>query len=121
MVYFRPCLLMDAGLFGREAQIAERIHEGKLQMGVYCILLPQNPSNLFEIMHVNELRFSYYRKRNMYLLGLAESRKNAVEIVCRIIAEAYEEEEEPDIRSRFGDIDTWKKEPATAVLYHDRV
>lgn len=111
MVYWSPHLLVDAGLLGKEKKIARNIQLGRKQKDIYCILLPQNPANLFEIMHVNEMQFSYYRNRDMYILGLAESRKRAVMIVCRVIAEAYQESEQPDIRSKYADFRQWKQYP----------
>lgn len=120
MVYVSPCLRMDAKVFGKQEQILDRIRRGKRQK-VYGIFLPQNPENLFEIMQVNELHFPYYQNRDMYLLGLAGSREHAVGMVCRIIAEAYREEEQPDIRRYFSDFRAWEQQPSQIVLYHGRV
>ncbi len=111
MLYWNPTLLTDDGVSGKEKEIADKIREGKRQKDVYCILLPQNPANLFEIMQVNELLFPYYQRKELYLVGLAESRKSAVRLVCRMIAKAYRETKEPDIRGRFADCKQWKTEP----------
>lgn len=111
MVFWNPCLLTDKELAGKEKQVAHRILQRKRQKHVYCILLPQNPANLFEIMHVNELFFPYYQNKNLYLIGLAYSREHAINLVCNIIASAYREEEEPDIRSKFADCVCWKEMP----------
>lgn len=112
MVYWSPHLLVESKLLGKEKKIAHNIQLGRRQKDIYCILLPQNPANLFEIMHINEMLFSYYRNRDMYILGLAGSHEKAVKMVCRIIAEAYRESEQPDIRSNYKDICQWKQVPA---------
>ena len=111
MVYWSPRLLVEPKLLGKEQRIARNIRLGKRQKDIYCILLPQNPANLFEIMHINEMQFSYYKNKDMYILGLAGSREKAVLMVCKMIAKAYKESEQPDIRSQYNDICQWKQTP----------
>ncbi len=111
MVYWSPNLFVESKLLGKEKEIAENLQFGKRQKDIYCILLPQNPANLFEIMHINEMQFSYYKNRDMYILGLAGSHKGAVIMVCKIIAEAYKESKQPDIRSKYHNICQWKQVP----------
>ena len=111
MLYWNPTLLTDDRVSGKEKTIADNILKRKRQKEVYCILLPQNPANLFDIMHVNELLFPYYQKKELYVIGLAGSKKSAVRLVCQWIAKAYREAEEPDIRGRFADCGQWKTEP----------
>lgn len=120
MVYWSPHLLMDAELSGKEKLIAHDIRQGKRQKEIYCILLPQNPANLFEIMHINELNFPYYQKRDIYLVGLAKSRKKAIMLVCGMIAEAYRKSDQPDIHSWFSDCCKWRTEPVHTVVSADR-
>jgi hypothetical protein len=111
MIFWNPELLTDAEVLGKEKQIASRIRKNIRQENIYCILLPQNPANLFDIIHVNELLFSYYKKKDLYLVGLAKGHESAVKLVCSMIAEAYRETADPDIRGRFADCKQWKSEP----------
>lgn len=120
MVYWSPRLWLDAELAGEEKKIACNIRHGRRQKDVYCILLPQNPANLFEIMHVNELNFSYYRNRDIYLVGLAKSRKKAIVLVCGRIAEAYRKNDQPDIRGQFADFCKWGTHPADTEASADQ-
>jgi len=109
MVYWKPLLLTDKDMGQDEiAKAVCCICDGVRQRDVYCILLPQNPTNLFEIMNANELLFPYYQKKKIYALGLAKGRENAVKLVCRFLAEAYQREETPDIRGMFSDYSEWK-------------
>jgi hypothetical protein len=55
--------------------------------------------------------FSYYKKKDLYLVGLAKGHESAVKLVCSMIAEAYRETADPDIRGRFADCKQWKSEP----------
>lgn len=116
MVYWSPRLLIDQTLLGKERKIARNIGLGKRQENIYCIFLPQNPANLFEIMHVNEIQFPYYKHKKLYLLGLAESRENAIRLVCNLIAKAYQESEQPDIRSQYADFQKWCQYPNTVHI-----
>lgn len=118
MVYVNPCLLADEDCFGKQEQILSCIRQGRRQKNIYGIFLPQNPANLFEIMHVNELHFPYYQNRKMYLIGIANGREHAFAMICRILEEAYQEEETPDIRKRFSDFREWRQQPLQAILYH---
>lgn len=111
MIFWNPRLLRDAEVSGKEKEIAAAIRQNIRQEDIYGILLPQNPANLFDIIHVNELLFPYYKKKELYLVGLAKGRESAVEMVCNMIAEAYRETENPDIRGRFADYKQWKSEP----------
>lgn len=110
MIYWCPRLLVDEAMEYKAAQVGRCIRQKKRQRNVFCILLPQNSANLFEIMNVNELLFPYYQRKDIYMVGLAKGRKSAVRLVCRLISGIYKEGGQ-DIRCLYSDYSTWKQEP----------
>ena len=76
---------------------------GKLHVPpVYCIMLANDGHNLMEIISCNEFIFDYYRKKDMFVLGLSSSYKNAVTIVTSIIMQVYNETGTCDVRDYFS-------------------
>lgn len=67
----------------------EKVQKGKKFLPYFCICLSSNPSNLLDIMSVNELSFPYYKKRENRIIGLAANRSEAVELVAEIVEDVY--------------------------------
>jgi len=67
--------------------------------GVYMIVLPRESSNQLEIIESSFFKQRYYRKRNMIIVGMAESEISAHEIVKQITNETYEMTGDADIKS----------------------
>jgi hypothetical protein len=65
------------------------IEKGKLTFEIYCITYASNPDNLFDIMNANELLFPYYKRKDMYIIGLAESKLEAEFLVKDMLMEIY--------------------------------
>ncbi|SFR91139.1 hypothetical protein [Anaeromicropila populeti] len=90
MIRWCQKLYLDFAAEKIEKKLRKRIERGKLNLFVYCITLAQNENNLFEIIRTDELLFHYYRKKDIYIIGLAVSRDSAVELVAEIIDEMYQ-------------------------------
>lgn len=89
---------------GRQAKewrkkITKRLEQKKPMFPIYCVCLASNPSNLLDIMNVNELLLPYYQKRNVVIIGLAGNRSEAMELASRIVLEVYEKTGDFNIRS----------------------
>lgn len=89
MIKWYDNLYVDKLLENKEKKIMNRINEGKLSLHIYCITLASNGNNLFDIMNANELLFNYYKRRDIFILGLALGRENAIEIVAEMVDEIY--------------------------------
>ena len=95
---------MDDKIILDPAGYMDIISEGKKNSPtLYCIILASDGHNLFEIIGCNELRFNYYRKRDLFVVGLTYSYKNAVELVTSIIMEVYEKTGAFDVHSYFDE------------------
>lgn len=65
----------------------------RLSFDTYLITLPSNTSNILDIYSSNILLQSHYKKKyiteNVYVIGIAEGKKEALELVRDIIDEVY--------------------------------
>lgn len=60
------------------------------QVDIYVITLASNPKNLLDLIPSWELMQKYYPKKDKYVIGLAGSYEEAIELAARIICEVYE-------------------------------
>lgn len=70
-------------------KIMRRLERGKASPGVWLITNPTNEANLFDIFDAKLLIFSYYKKRDINVYGLAKSREQAEEILLGLIEKKY--------------------------------
>ena len=65
----------------------------RLSFDTYLITLPSNTSNILDIYSSNILLQSHYKKKyiteDIYVIGIAEGKKEALELVRDIIDEVY--------------------------------
>ncbi len=80
------------------ARIRRKASEGKWMAGVYYITLASTEGNLFDLFHNGMLKEPLFRKsQRMDVVGVAEGRLEAVELVEKLVGELY---------SRTGGFDT---------------
>lgn len=70
-------------------RLKKSIEKGKLKFEVYCITFASNNENLFDIMNVNELLFPFYKRKEIYIVGLATSKEEAILLVVDMLMEIY--------------------------------
>lgn len=73
----------------KKMRIKKSIEKGKLNFEIYCITYASNDKNLFDIMNSNELLFPYYANKDMYIVGLATSKEEAILLVVDLLMEVY--------------------------------
>ena len=79
-------------------KIRQKAAQGKWMAGVYYVTLPSSADNLLDIFHSGMLKQSIFAGcQRMDIVGVAEGKTEALELVQRIIGEMYE---------RTGDFDT---------------
>lgn len=106
MIKWAKELYLDDHMKKRKVKAKAKMDDGKLSLGIYCIALASNPDNLFDIYDVNELNFPYYQNRDIYILGLSNSRKSAFSLVRDMIDEVYHKTGDVNIknvREYYGD------------------
>lgn len=82
--------------------IAEASSKGFRLFPAYCVILSPNDCNLFEIISCNNFIFDYYKKKDMYIVGLSSSYKNAVNLVTEAVMDVYNGTGGFDVRQYFG-------------------
>lgn len=83
------CRLYTDGVV-KKNKVKKAICSEKVTAGYYCICFASNEKNLFDIINTNELLFPVYKRGDLYILGLASTRKRAVELTVDIIKEVYQ-------------------------------
>lgn len=82
---------LDEALTPKWKKIRKKMEKEKLLPDYYCIAFPGNPENLLDIICVNELLFPYYKRRTVYIVGLAKSRSEAVLLVKEMVEDMYKD------------------------------
>ena len=72
-------------------KIKKKIEQGKLVVDVFLITKPSNEKNLFDILPTAELKFPYYKKRELLVYGLAKGKDEVKELLLKILEDIYQE------------------------------
>ncbi|MDF2800274.1 MAG: hypothetical protein K0S61_177 [Anaerocolumna sp.] len=89
MIRWADKLYLSEDLIKKKKRIIKSIENNNLNFETYVIMLASNTDNLFDIINTNELQFSYYLKKDNYILGIAGSRGLAMLLVKDMIEEIY--------------------------------
>ena len=65
-------LYVSEELKGREEEIIEHLEKKEFQFRVYLIALPENERNQLEIYHSGMLNQTWYREKDVFVVGLAK-------------------------------------------------
>ena len=69
--------------------IKRKLRLGVGMAGMYVIMLSDNPKDVFDIVHASMFKIRSFRHRDHLVIGLAESKRKAYDIVTRIVLENY--------------------------------
>lgn len=101
MVNWSDKLYMDDKIKKKPQKWRKKLEEEKVSYELYCIALASNPKNLLDIINCNELLFPYYKRNELFVVGLASSRESAVLLVKDMIEDIYNETGSIDVRTYF--------------------
>ena len=79
-------------------KIVDKIIRGKLQLNKYVITLPLNNRDTLDIYPAYVLVQKWYRKSDMIVVGIADGKEEANEIVEMIIKDCLSELGKVDVR-----------------------
>ncbi|MFA9375708.1 MAG: hypothetical protein ACERKZ_03025 [Lachnotalea sp.] len=82
----------------RRYKIVWKVKHRAGQVGVYLITLSSNKENLLDIFDSSILLQPYYKKENIFIVGIACGYDEAIEVTTQIIEELYNETGSFDIR-----------------------
>jgi len=72
-------------------KVQKNLENGKFVPGFFLITRPSNKSNLFDILSTQELLFPYYKRRELFVYGLAKGKTEAEELVVSMLEDVWRE------------------------------
>ena len=84
-------LYVGYSLLDKKRQVMRKIKNGKLQFNKYVIALPFNDYDLLDIYPSNVLTQKWYRESDMVIVGIAEGREEAMDMMQLIIMDCLGE------------------------------
>lgn len=103
MISWSDNLYLDENIKDSDFEkIKNDINNHVFTRNIYCITFASNPQNLFEIYHAKEFIQSYYRRKDIHILGIAKSKKNAFMLVAKMLEEVYKKTGEFKVRDYFS-------------------
>lgn len=81
-------------------KIVRKFREGKIQTGVYVLTLAANGTDLLDI--IPSFMLSAERYKDIYVLGIALTKQEAMEVGEQIIMDVYGKTGGFDLRTYFG-------------------
>ncbi len=99
MVTWYNDLYLTEGIKKKKRKILHNLKKNKLQINVYTIILPLGDSGLLEIYPSYIFLQDIYKKEKIHLIGLAEDKEEAFELVEKIVMDCYKATNGFDIKS----------------------
>ena len=100
MIIYSESLYCDEKIKGNKQKALKKGIKGDY----WFIMLPEHGNNLLEIVEAQYLRQPYYKKKNIYVVGLTETKESAEQLVCRIVEDCCTEDGSIDIRHRLFEV-----------------
>lgn len=104
---FYKRLYVGSSVKKKRRRIVWKLKTGKVMPNVYCIALANN-QDMLEIYHNAVLKQSYYRKYPPYIIGIAGSYQEAVELIQTMLMDTMELTGTYDVRKICVTLD-WQK------------
>lgn len=103
MLRFRKSLYFGESVKSEHRRLLHRLSRGKrISRKAVLITYAFNGADLFDLLPAKELHFPYRKKQELFVLGLAGDKEEAVGLVGEMVTEVYEATGGFDVRSYFG-------------------
>lgn len=86
-------------------KIIKKAIRNKPQIGVYLITLPINENNSLEIYPSYILLQKYYKKKNLFVVGISIGKEEALNLVTTIILDCYNKTGQFLVRKMINELD----------------
>lgn len=102
---FYKNLWVSENAAGKKFQIIWKLKHSRPQSDVYVLVLADTPHDLIHIYPAKEFLQPYYKKgkRDLFVIGIAYTRPEALELVRRIVEEIHRETGGCDIGAYIGE------------------
>jgi hypothetical protein len=91
-------LYVGYNLLEKKRQVIRKIKNGKPQWDTYVITLPQNDYDTLEIYPSNILRQKWYRDSDMLVVGIAQGREEALDMMQLIVMDCLHDTGEVKVK-----------------------
>ena len=122
-MYFYKNLYVGPSIHDPE-KVKRKLISGAGQFTIYVIALspsvPGPGSNQLEILHCANLQQPYYKKYPPFIIGIAEGKTEAVELVRELVQESYEHTGSGDVRAYLFPHGIRKLTPEVSAALPDR-
>ena len=95
---FMGSLYVGDKVASAEYKIVEKVHMGKVVPGLYLIVLSNHPDNMLDLILEKEALQKCYQTMQLKVVGIAGDKKEAIELVQRIIKESLQKTGSADVR-----------------------
>ena len=95
---FMGCLYTGESVSAEQYKIIEKVHKGKVVSGLYLIALSSNPDNMLDLILEKEALQACYSYIELKIVGIAGNKKEAIQLVQKIIEESVKETGSADVR-----------------------
>lgn len=97
MFYWNSSLYMDEQVQKNPKKYRRYLERKKIAKQCYCITLPVNGENCMDIYCSRELWFSYCRRCDMEIIGIAADKEGIQKVLCDIVK---------DIVAKYGTVNS---------------
>lgn len=73
----------------KRQSVLQKLQDGNLHPRLYAVVLPSNEMNLLDILPQPVLCQEYYKKKELFVVGVAVGKKEAMELSGKIVMDAY--------------------------------
>ena len=80
-------------------EIIDKINNGKMQINKYALALPFNDSDILDIIPTMVLMQKRYLNSDIVIVGIADGKSEAMDLMQEIIMECYNETKGFDLKS----------------------
>lgn len=101
MILFHSNLYIADELSAEKKQVIKKLKQGKLQIGVHVIAIPQGEQDMLEIFPSYVLLQDYYKGLNIHVVGLAGDHESALTLVEQMTNDCLKQRDDADVRAYF--------------------
>lgn len=101
MIRWSRELYLDEQVSNKPEKWKKRVEQAKPSISLYCICFASNENNLFDIINCNEFFFQYYKKKELFIVGLSKTREDAIDLLQDILEDIYRKTGDINVREFF--------------------
>ena len=96
---FMGTLYLGESVSPKEYEIVKKVHSGQVIPNLYLIAFSSNADNMLDLIPEWEALQKGYPKESLKVVGIANGKAEALDLVQRIIEESLQETGSADVRS----------------------